>query len=58
MNTEDQFIEAVEKRDMDKVKYLIKKVGNIHADDDYALKLSAQNGHLLVVKYLVEQENK
>ena len=40
---------------VDTFEYLIECGANIHADDDYALKCSAENGHLDVVKYLIEK---
>jgi hypothetical protein len=36
------------------VKYLIEHGANINADNDAALRFSAQNGHLEIVKYLIE----
>ena len=35
------------------VQYLVSKGANIHAGNDQALQLAAQNGHLPVVQYLV-----
>jgi ankyrin repeat protein len=37
------------------VKYLVEQGADIHADDDRALIWTANNGHLEVVKYLVEK---
>ena len=36
-------------------KYLIEKGADVHIENDYALRYSAENGHLDVVKYLVEK---
>jgi ankyrin repeat protein len=36
------------------VKYLVNLGANIHAEDDYALRWSAEQGHLQIVKFLVE----
>ena len=41
---------------VDTFEYLIEKDANIHADNDYALRYSAKNGHLDVVKFLVEKK--
>ena len=51
---EDQLIEASIDGDLDKVKYLVENGADVHADNDYALCLSAENGHFDIVKYLVE----
>jgi ankyrin repeat protein len=37
------------------VRYLVEQGANIHAHNDYALRWSAQNGHLEVVHYLIDQ---
>ncbi len=36
-------------------KIFVEKGANIHADDDYALRLAAESGHLKVVQFLVER---
>jgi ankyrin repeat protein len=58
MNTQEQLdnnlIQAVKECNLIKVKHLIEQGADIHADNDWALRLSAANGHLEVVKYLVE----
>jgi len=36
------------------IKKLIHDGVDIHVDDDYALRFASYNGHLSVVKYLVE----
>ena len=41
--------------ELDAVKYLLEKGVNIHFDYDDVLRYSAENGHLDVVKYLVER---
>jgi ankyrin repeat protein len=53
MSLEQRLIYACENGDLDKVKQLIKQGVDIHAGDDYALRLAA-NGHFDVIKYLVE----
>jgi len=50
----DKLISACEIGDLPKVKSLIKKGANIHAENDAALCWSAENGHLEVVKFLVQ----
>jgi len=40
--------------DLEVVKYLVKHSADIHAQVDYALRISALNGHFDVVKYFVE----
>ena len=37
------------------MKFLVSRVANIHVKDNFALRWSAVNGHLEVVKFLVEQ---
>jgi len=34
---------------------LVEQGADLHAQNDYALRLAAENGHLKVVKYLLEQ---
>jgi ankyrin repeat protein len=46
---------AAESGNLAAITYLVEQGANIHADDDYALRMSAHYGHLKVVKYLVEQ---
>jgi ankyrin repeat protein len=41
---------------VDTFKYLIDNGADIHAADDYALRCSAENGHLDIVKFLVEND--
>ena len=36
------------------VKFLVESGANVHACDDYALRLASEKGHLEVVKFLVE----
>ena len=40
---------------VDTFKYFIEEGINIHADDDYALRYAAGNGHLEVVQYLIDK---
>ena len=40
---------------MEVIKYLLENGANIHADNDYALRISAEMGYLEVVKYLIEK---
>ena len=41
--------------DINTFKYLVDNGANIHADEDCALRLYAENGQIEVVKYLIEQ---
>ena len=50
-----QFLDAAKNNKIDKLKNLLSQGANIHADDDWALKVSAWGGHLEVVKFLVTQ---
>ena len=36
-------------------KYLVEKGANIHAKDEYSVRVASKYGHLKVVKYLVEK---
>jgi ankyrin repeat protein len=36
------------------VKLLINSGANVHADDDYCIKLASEKGHLETVKFLLE----
>jgi hypothetical protein len=40
-------------RDLINIKLLLEQGANIHFDNDYALKWSAERGYLEIVKYLV-----
>jgi len=55
MNLNKQFIRVSEDGDFEVVKFLVDKEYDVHAFNDNALCLSAQYGHLKVVKYLVEE---
>ena len=37
------------------VKYLVNKGANIHAGDDYAVRVASRRGHLEIVKYLIKK---
>ena len=55
MNTlQELLIQSYRKGDLSQLKSLIIKGVDIHARDDYAFRWAARNGHLEVVKYLVE----
>jgi ankyrin repeat protein len=41
--------------DLINIKLLLEQGADIHAQDDYALRLSASKGNLDMVKYLIEQ---
>jgi hypothetical protein len=45
-NLNNSLIEAVKECNLIPVKHLIEQGADIHADNDYALRLSAVNGHL------------
>ena len=51
----NDLIKACKSGDIKKVKYLIDKGADIHADYDHALRLATYYGHLEVVKYLVKK---
>ena len=53
----DDFIKACAHGDLCKAKILQLQGANIHAREDCALIWAAENGHLDVVKYLVEQHS-
>ena len=48
-------VKKAEKGDLNEVKYLVEKGADIHAESEYALRMSARYGRLNVVKYLVEK---
>ena len=45
---------AIKKGDLEMVKYLCEAGGDIHSDNDYAIRWASANGHIQVVKYLCE----
>lgn len=49
-----KLIIAAEKGNLKKVRSLLKQGADIHILDDLAVRLAAENGHLRVVRYLVE----
>ena len=51
----DLLIESVKLGILPIIKKLIEQGANIHAEDDYAIRWAAWNGHLETVKYLVSQ---
>jgi len=46
---------ACHKGDLEKVKKLVEQGVNIHADNEFALRIASECGYLELVKYLVEQ---
>ncbi len=52
---EDNLAKAAKNGDLKEVKRLVESGADIHAGDDYALKLASWYNYLEVVKYLVEQ---
>jgi hypothetical protein len=46
MTPQDNLIEAVKECNLIPVKHLIEQGADIHADNDWALRLSAANGNL------------
>ena len=55
MDSDVKFFEAIKNNNLESVKFLLEQGANLHAGDDYALKLAAINGYLELVKYLLEQ---
>ena len=55
LNLEQQLILASKDGYLENVKKMIKYGANVHVDDDKALRYAVENGHLEVVKYLVEE---
>ena len=55
MDSNEELLESIKKNDLENVKRWVEKGANLHADDDYALRFSAGNGYLEIVKYLLEQ---
>jgi len=51
-----ELIDSSKTGDLEKVKTLVEGGANIHVCNDYAVRLASENGHLEVVKYLVEQQ--
>jgi len=52
------FTNACEKGRLDRVVELVNNGVNIHANNEYGFQLACYNGHLEVIKYLMEQEDK
>ena len=50
-----RFIKAVQNNQLDELKNLLSKGADIQANYDYALRYSAGNGHLEIVKFLLSQ---
>jgi len=46
---------ALLRDDVESVKILVEQGVDLHADDDWVLQRAAENGHLEVVKYLLER---
>ena len=58
MNTEQlnkQLIHAATNGNLKIIKYLVEQGADIHADNDYALRLASSYGKLEIIKYLVEK---
>ncbi|GAF86334.1 unnamed protein product [marine sediment metagenome] len=54
-NNIEQLFNASEKGRLDHVIIAMNKGADIHAQDDFAVKIASENGHLDIVKYLVSQ---
>ena len=56
MKARKLLVRMAEKGDLEMVRTLVEESGvDIHYDNELALRVSAENGHLEVVKYLVER---
>lgn len=55
MDLNQQLIQASKDGDLETVKKFIKKGADVHANYELALRWAAENGHLDVVKYLIEE---
>mgnify|MGYP002623484910 CR=1 FL=1 len=51
---DESLIEASRRNDLPAVKYLLSLGADIHTEDDYPLRVAAGEGHLEMVKFLVE----
>ena len=49
----DNFKRASKDGDLEKVKYLVSVGADIHADNDYSIRIASERGHLEVIKFLV-----
>jgi ankyrin repeat protein len=49
----DNLIQAAQYGNLESLKYLVENGADIHAKTNYAIRFSAKNGHLEIVKYLV-----
>jgi len=52
---EKEFINAAQHGNLQKVKDLVKRGIDIHINAEYALCLTSRNGHLDVVKFLIDK---
>ena len=52
-NLNQKLIEASKTNNLEQIKLLISQGADIHAKNDYALRLSAEKGYLEIVQYLV-----
>jgi hypothetical protein len=52
---EEELLKASKEGNMEKVKEYIQGEVNIHKGDEFPLRLACKNGHLEVVKYLIEE---
>ncbi len=57
MNLNNQLIQASNDGDLSQVKSLIIEGADVHAWDDYVFIYAALNGHIEIVKYLVEDHD-
>ena len=55
MDIKLKLYEAIKNNDLENVKDLVEQGGNLHVDNDYALRWAAENGQLEVAKYLLKQ---
>jgi len=50
----ESLIEAARRNDLPAVKHLLSLGADIHTEDDYPLRVAAGEGHLEIVKFLIE----
>lgn len=53
-NNDSDLIKAIKANDVAKTSGLINQGADIHADDDMALRLAAQNGHEAIVQMMID----
>jgi ankyrin repeat protein len=54
MTNKEFLFKAVKEGNLELLRYAVKIGTNIHAENEYALRVSANRGHLEIVQYLVE----